>query len=198
MSHVLDRRLLLAALAVGCVGRRSRASGPTFWTVATAAEFLQGHVRRRLRQPATASLTAGPAAHQPADVRAGADLESGRGGRRHALGRHRRRRPRAPPAPGPAPKRRSFDADENNVFASPSSGTRVYAATVARRQGLRDRRRRAGARRSSIPTEKYIWALAVDASGPPLGRRRQSRRHLSRRRRRHRAASSIARRRRTS
>ena len=36
---------------------------------------------------------------------------------------------------------------------------------LARRQGVRDRRARASRRRSSIPRDKYIWALAFDGQG---------------------------------
>ena len=74
----------------------------------------------------------------------------------------------------------------------------MYAATLARRQGLRDRGRRLAGALFFDPDEKYIWALAVDASGRAVGRRRQSRGDLSRRADRHSARSSTSPPRRTS
>ena len=51
----------------------------------------------------------------------------------------------------------------------PSGPTaRLYVGHLAGRQGLRGRRARARPRPSSIPTDKYIWALAFDRKGSLL------------------------------
>ena len=92
-----------------------------------------------------------PAAHQPADVDAGADLEP----------RGRRRTARCGPAPAAMaaccasgrvrPKRRCSTRRETNIFAVATSGTRVYAASSPDGSVYVIEGDGAGARRSSIP-----------------------------------------------
>ena len=172
---------LLPSLRRASVGDRSpppaRPSGPSprrpiFCAARPTACYVSLNGRRHRR----------PAADQSADVGAAAGLEPGRGAGRHALGRHRRRRPRAALAPRAAGgdgvrRRRRTTSSRSRV-----GGHARLRRDVTRRPRLRHRGHRA-AQPFFDPQEKYIWALAVDASGPALGRRRQSGRDLSRRRR---------------
>ena len=89
----------------------------------------------------------------------------------------RPRRARAGSTPAPATTARSsasrtarrtllFDAAELEVHAlAVGPGRPALRGHVARRQGLRGRRARARRRPSSIPRDKYIWALAFDDQG---------------------------------
>ena len=144
------------------LGAARSPSGPTFWTIATSAEFLRG-TSDGVFVSLEGVVTAGPAAREPADLdsraglepRAGADgtLWAGTGGD----GRVLRVRPGQP-------EERRFDADETNIFALAVSGNRMYAATspdgrVYVIEGT------AAARPFFDPEEKYIWALAVDGAG---------------------------------
>jgi hypothetical protein len=155
-------RSLLTLLLPGAIAVPVSASGPVFWTVATAAEFLRGtsdgvYVSTEgVVTPGpllTSRLTSAPA--QVWSLAEGSDgtLWAGTGGD----GRLIRLRP------GQA-EDVAFDADENNIFAIAVSGARVYAATSPDgRIYVLDGA--APARAFFDPEEKYIWALAVDAAG---------------------------------
>ncbi len=140
-----------------------QASGPTFWTIATAAEFLRGHVRRRLRQPrrrrhrGTAARRTGSPRHRR---RSGAWLRR----RRHALGRHRRRRPSHPHTARPNRRdgvRRGGDQRLRDRRRRQPRRTRPPGPTA----GSTSSKATAAAKPFFDPEEKYIWALAVDAAG---------------------------------
>jgi len=138
------------------------ASGPSFWTIATSAEFLKGtsdgvfvSAEGVLRPgPALSNrLTSTPA--QVWSVAEGSDgtLWAGTGGDGKVL----RLRPGQP-------EEVAFDSDEANIFAVAVSGNRTYAASspdgrVYVIEGT------APARPLFDPQEKYIWALAVDGAG---------------------------------
>jgi sugar lactone lactonase YvrE len=162
MSQSRVRRVLLLLLVAGVLSGTARASGPVFWTVASAAEFLRGtsdgvFVSRDgvvTAGPQTVSrLTATPA--QVWSLAEGADgtLWAGTGGDGRVL------RVRSGQAEEVA-----FDSGESNVFALAASGGRVYAATspdgrIYVIEGS------APARPFFDPQEKYIWALAIGADG---------------------------------
>src|SRR5262245_34612792 len=161
MPSIRVRSLLILILAVGAYAT-ARASGPVFWTIATAAEFLKG-TSDGVYVSLDGILTPGPAmtsrlTSAPAQVwslaeSADGTLWAGTGGDGKVL----RLRPGQP-------EQTAFDADENNVFAIAVSGNRVYAATspdgkVYVIDG------NAAARVFFDPEEKYIWALSVDAAG---------------------------------
>jgi hypothetical protein len=159
------RRVLLAVVAAGAVAgalaTSVRASGPAFWTIAVAADFLKG-MSDGVYVSLDGVLTAGPQltsrlTSTPAQVWSLASapdgtLWAGTGGDGKLL----RLRP------GQA-EETAFDSDEPNVFAVAVAGDRVYAATgpdgrVYVVEGGR-------ARPFFDPEEKYIWALAVDGAG---------------------------------
>src|SRR5262245_47323367 len=161
MPSIRVRSLLILILAVGAYAT-ARASGPVFWTIATAAEFLKG-TSDGVYVSLDGILTPGPAmtsrlTSAPAQVwslaeSADGTLWAGTGGDGKVL----RLRPGQP-------EQTAFDADENNVFAIAVSGNRVYAATspdgkVYVIEG------NSPAKPFFDPDEKYIWALAVDATG---------------------------------
>jgi hypothetical protein len=149
---------LPGALALATVS----AAGPTFWTVATARDLLQGKSEGTLIQ-LNGVVTAGPQltnrlTSTPAQIwsllqRTDGSTWAGTGGD----GRIIRLRPGQP-------EETVFDAEEANVFALAESGTRVFAATspdgrVYVIEGT------SPARSFFDPQEKYIWALAVDEGG---------------------------------
>jgi hypothetical protein len=157
LPHLL---LLLAAACAASTGLA--ASGPTFWTVATAADFLKG-TSEGVYVSLSGALTAGPQLQNrltsaPAQVwslarASDGTLWAGTG----ADGRVIRLRTGQP-------EETVFDSPENNIFAIDASGTRVFAASspdgkVYVLEGT------APARVFFDPTEKYIWALEVDGSG---------------------------------
>ncbi len=141
---------------------RLLASGPTFWTVATAADFLEGR-SDGVYVSLSGTVAAGPEltsrlSSTPAQIwslaqAADGTLWAGTGGD----GRLIRVRP------GQS-EETVFDAEENNIFAIAIGGNRVYAASspdgkvyVIDGSGP--------ARVLFDPAEKYIWALAVDGDG---------------------------------
>jgi hypothetical protein len=163
MRH-LNRPLLpvvVLCLFVAVLAARTRASGPAFWTVATAADFLRGQ-SDGVYVSLTGVLTAGPQltsrlSSTPAQVwslASGPDgtLYAGTGGEGKLL----RLRPGQP-------EDTVFDSDEANVFAVAVSGNRVYAATGP--DGRVYVIENGSARPFFDPAEKYIWALAIDGSG---------------------------------
>jgi hypothetical protein len=138
------------------------ASGPAFWTVATAAEFLRGRsegVYVGLDGTLTAAnqLTNRLSSTPPQiwSVAVGADgvIWAGTG----ADGKLLRVRPGQP-------EDTFFDSSETNVFAVAAGGNRVYAATGPDGKVYVSE---AGAapRPFFDPEEKYIWALSVDTNG---------------------------------
>ena len=155
-------RLFACALFVSIAVAVPRASGPSFWTVATAADFLRG-TSDGVFVTLGGSVTAGPVltnrlSSTPAQIwttAQGADgaLWAGTGGD----GRLVRLRP------GQA-EETVFDAPEANIFAVAVAGNRVYAASspdgkVYVVEG------NAPAREFFDPAEKYIWALTTDSQG---------------------------------
>jgi sugar lactone lactonase YvrE len=156
------RSALVVLTVAGAVTAGVLASGPSFWTVATAADFLKGRsdgVYVSLEGVVTAGpaltnrLTATPG--QVWSLAQGTDgtLWAGTGGD----GRLLRIR-------GGQPEQTAFDAEESNLFAVAIAGSRVYAASSPDgRVYLIDGA--AAARPFFDPEEKYIWSLAVDGSG---------------------------------
>jgi hypothetical protein len=149
------------AVLVGLCGAL-RAAGPTFWTIATSAEFLRG-TSDGVFVSLEGVLTAGPQidnrlATAPAQIwslaqAADGTLWAGTGGD----GRIIRVRPGQK-------EETVFDAEETNVFAIAVAGTRTYAATSP--DGRVYVIEGTGAPKPFFdPEEKYIWALAVDATG---------------------------------
>ena len=151
---------LLAIAILGSV--TFGASGPMFWTVATTAEFLKG-TSEGASVSSTGVVSVGPAfanrlrgsAPQIWSVVETPDgtVWAGTGGD----GRLLRFRPGQP-------EETVLDADEANVFAVAAAGSRVYAASspdgrVYVIEGNNE------PRPFFDPTEKYIWALAVDGAG---------------------------------
>ncbi|MCC7008905.1 MAG: hypothetical protein IT184_08820 [Acidobacteria bacterium] len=158
-SRLVFAVLLAAALAPAFV---VQAAGPTFWTVATASEFLKGR-SDGVYVSMAGVITAGPQlvnrlTSTPSQIWALAEgpdgsLWAGTGGDGQVI----RLRPNQPDTT-------VFDSNENNVFALAVAGSRVYAATAP------DGRVYAieadgSARPFFDPEEKYIWALAVDPVG---------------------------------
>ncbi len=152
--------LLIAGLVLA--GGLAAASGPTFWTAATARDFLEGTSDGTYIQ-LNGVLTAGPRltnrlSSTPAQIwsllqQPDGTLWAGTGGD----GRVIRLRP------GQA-EQTVFDSEETNVFALAAAGNRLFAATspdgrVYVIEGD------SPARPFFDPTEKYIWALAVDTGG---------------------------------
>lgn len=151
-----------AAMAAVVVSAPLAASGPTFWTVATAADFLRG-TSDGVFVTLGGVVTAGPpltnrltsTAAQVWSVAQAPDgtLWAGTGGDGKLL----RLRP------GQA-EETVFDAPEANIFAVTTAGTRVYAASAPDgKVYVVDGD--AAARVFFDPEEKYIWALAVDGAG---------------------------------
>lgn len=159
----MSRRLSLSVcLAIALPFAAIEASGPTFWTVATAAEFLRG-TSEGVFVTLAGAVTAGPPLTNrlqttPAQVWSLATatdgtLWAGTGGDGRIL------RLRAG-----LNEETVFDAPEANVFAIAAAGNRVYAGAspdgkVYVIEGT------AAARVFFDPAEKYIWALAVDGQG---------------------------------
>lgn len=155
-------RLVACVLVCLLTIARPEASGPTFWTIATAADFLRGTSDGvfvtlggtiAAGPPVTSRLTSTPA--QIWSLALGADgvIWAGTGGD----GRLIRLRQGQP-------EETVFDAPEANVFAVAVSGNRTYAATAPDGKvyvvdGT------APAREFFDPAEKYIWALAIDGQG---------------------------------
>ena len=151
-----------AATFVVATSLALQASGPTFWTVATATDFLRG-TSDGAYISLNGVLTPGPALTSrltatPPQVWSLIDagdgtLIAGTGGDGKVL------RLRAG-----QPEQTLLDAEEPNVFALAASGTRVYAATAP--DGKVYAIEADGSSRVFFdPTEKYIWALAVDTRG---------------------------------
>lgn len=155
------RSCLALALLAGLTAP-IQASGPTFWTVATAADFVAGRSEGvfvsldgalSAGPPLTSRLSSTPA--QVWSLAAGADgvIWAGTGGD----GRLIRLRPGQP-------EETVFDADEHSIFAIATIGDSVYAASSP--DGRVYRLDAAGVARPFFdPAEKYIWALAADAGG---------------------------------
>ena len=156
------RSLLAAVAAAVLVLADVLASGPSFWTIATAADFLKGR-SEGVYVSLEGVLTAGPAltnrlTSTPGQVWSlaqGSDgtLWAGTGGD----GRVLRLRPGQP-------EQTAFDSEQSNIFAIAVAGTRVYAASspdgrvyVIEGDG--------SSKPFFDPEEKYIWSLAVDGSG---------------------------------
>ena len=153
---------LVIVIGLGVLAARPHASGPTFWTTATATDLLRGTsdgVYVSLSGVVSAGpelsnrLTSTPAQVWSLATAADGTIWAGTGGD----GRVVRSRPGQP-------EQTVFDSNESNVFAIALSGSRVYAATgpdgrvyVIDGDGP--------AKPFFDPDEKYIWALHVDASG---------------------------------
>jgi sugar lactone lactonase YvrE len=153
--------VLTALLLIG-FSTWTAASGPTFWTTATVADFLKG-TSDGAYVNLTGTLTPGPdltsrLTSTPAQVwslalASDGTIWAGTGGD----GRVVRLRQGQP-------EQTIFDAPEPNVFALAISGATTYAATSP--DGRVYAIDAAGnARPFFDPEEKYIWALAVDATG---------------------------------
>jgi hypothetical protein len=153
---------LTAALLTLAATTTLVASGPLFWTIATPTELLKGKsdgVTVGLDGAITAGpqltnrLTTTPAQVWSLATASDGTLWAGTGGD----GRLIRMRPGQR-------EETIFTADEKNIFAIAISGTRVYFATgpdgkVYVIDGT------AAPRVFFDPSEKYIWALAVDGQG---------------------------------
>jgi sugar lactone lactonase YvrE len=149
--------LAIAAAVCGV----ARAAGPTFWTVATSAEFLRG-TSEGVYVSLEGVVTAGPQLENrltttPAQVWSLAQASDGAlwvgtGGD----GRVLRVRPGQK-------EETIYDSEETNVFAIAVDGARTYAATSP--DGRVYVIESGTARPFFDPEEKYIWALAVDGSG---------------------------------
>jgi hypothetical protein len=160
---VTSARALSLVVFSTFLGMSAIASGPTFWTVATAADLLAGKsegVFVSLDGVVTAGprltnrLTSAPA--QIWSVAQGADgtLWAGTGG-----GEGRVLRLRAGQAEDVV-----FEATESNIFAVAVEGSTVYAASSP--DGKVTALAADGSSRTFFdPAEKYIWALATDAEG---------------------------------
>lgn len=155
-------RLCFAAVMLAAVVTTPRAAGPVFWTMATAADFIQGRSEGAvvsldgavLAGPAlTARLTTSPAQVWSLAAAADGTLWAGTGGD----GRLVRIRPGQP-------EETVFDAEEHSIFAVAAAGERVYAASSP--DGRVYRLDAAGKAQPFFdPSEKYIWALTVDTTG---------------------------------
>ncbi|MEO7192136.1 MAG: hypothetical protein ABI051_13880 [Vicinamibacterales bacterium] len=159
----LPRLLLVpAAIFAALSSTILLASGPTFWTVATAADFLKG-TSDGVYVTLSGVITAGPQltnrlTSTPSQIwslaqAADGTLWAGTGGDGRVI------RVRAG-----QPEETVLDTEETNVFALATTGARVYAATspdgkVYVIDGT------ATPRVFFDPEEKYIWALAIDPSG---------------------------------
>lgn len=160
----MSRYLRVAAITLTVWAGASTliASGPVFWTLATSGELLKG-TSNGVFVGIDGAITAGPQTTArmtttPAQVwslAAAPDgtLWAGTGGD----GRLVRLR-------AGQPEETVYTAEEKNIFAIAVSGTRVYFATgpegrVYVVEGT------TAARVFFDPSEKYIWALAVDTAG---------------------------------
>jgi hypothetical protein len=165
-SLVSRRRCALAiaapAFVAGLLFTSLSASGPSFWTMATNAEFLRG-TSEGVFVSSSGALSLAPALANrltatPPQVWSVAEapdgtIWAGTGGD----GRLLRVRP------GQA-EETAFDSAESHIFAVAQAGARVYAASSPDgRVYVIDGS--AAARPFFDPEEKYIWALAVDAGG---------------------------------
>jgi hypothetical protein len=166
MTHFPGRHAAIAvAGALACLALSAvhlAASGPTFWTVGTAADFLKG-TSDGVYVSLTGTLTAGPEltnrlTSTPAQIWSLAlapdgSLWAGTGSDGRVI--HLR---------AGQPEDVVFDSPESNVFALAVSGTTVYAATSP--DGRVYAIDAAGTAKPFFdPDEKYIWALAVDGAG---------------------------------
>ena len=161
MTHIRAGVLLLLAIGTFTSAWVS-ASGPVFWTVATAADFLKGtsdgvYVSLEgVVSPGpqlTSRLSATPAQIWSLAENPDGTIWAGTGGDGRVL--------RIRPGQN---DETVFDAEESNVFAIAIDGARVFAATspdgrVYVLDGANP------ARPFFDPEEKYIWALATDGSG---------------------------------
>lgn len=158
----MTRSVLCVVVFAGLIAAGALAAGPSFWTVATAADFLKGR-SEGVYVSLEGVVTAGPAltnrlTSTPGQVWSlaqGADgtLWAGTGSDGHLL------RLRSG-----QPEQTAFDAGESNLFAVAIAGSRVYTASSPDgRVYVIDGD--AAARPFFDPEEKYIWALAVDGSG---------------------------------
>jgi hypothetical protein len=158
----MPRRLTPVLLALAALALPLAAAGPTFWTVATSADFLAGRSDGVVVSedgvlspgPALASrLTSAPPQVWALAAQPDGTIWAGTGGDGNVL----RIRPGARDEV-------VFDAAESHVFALALSGARVYAATGP--DGRVHAIEADGTNRVFFdPEEKYIWALAVDAQG---------------------------------
>jgi sugar lactone lactonase YvrE len=154
---------LLPVLLFIATSLPSAASGPAFWTVATAADLLKG-TSDGVYVSLSGVVTPGPALTNrltttPAQIWSVARAQdgavwAGTGGD----GRVIRLRP------GQATEETVFDAPEANIFAIAVSGSRTYAASSPEGK-VYVIEGDAPARVFFDPTETYIWALAVDRTG---------------------------------
>ncbi|MCC6988610.1 MAG: SMP-30/gluconolactonase/LRE family protein [Acidobacteria bacterium] len=155
--------LLLPVLLLTIASLPSAASGPAFWTVATAADLLKG-TSDGVYVSLSGVVTPGPALTNrmtttPAQIWSVARAQdgtiwAGTGGD----GRVVRLRP------GQATEETVFDAPEANIFAVAISGSRTYAASSPEGK-VYVIEGDTPARVFFDPTENYIWALAVDRTG---------------------------------
>lgn len=159
----IGRRLAAAVLVTTIGSTLALAAGPSFWTVATTADLLQG-TSDGVYVSLSGVVTPGPAltsrlGSTPAQVWSLARAQDGTlWAGTGSDGRLLRLRP------GETTDQIAFDAPEANIFAVAVSGSRVYAASspegkVYVIEGESE------AREFFDPSETYIWALAVDADG---------------------------------
>jgi sugar lactone lactonase YvrE len=162
MSSTRVCSLLLLPAALSAAAVVVSASGPLFWTVATAADFLRG-TSDGVYVSLEGVVTAGPqvtsrlasAPPQIWSLAEGPDgtLWAGTGGDGRLLRLRQGQN-----------EETAFDADESNIFAIAVAGQRTYAASSPDgRVYVIDGA--APARPFFDPQEKYIWALATDAAG---------------------------------
>jgi hypothetical protein len=153
---------LAVTLSVFAAAAALRASGPTFWTVATASELLRG-TSEGVYVSLSGVVTAGPdltnrLATTPAQIwslvtSSDGAIWAGTGGDGRVI------RVRAGQA-----EETVFDSSENNVFALAASGERIFAATGPDGK-VYVIEPNATARVFFDPEERYVWALAVDPNG---------------------------------
>jgi sugar lactone lactonase YvrE len=154
----------LAAAVLGLVisGATLAASGPTFWTVGTAPDLLDGR-SDGVYVSAAGVLTPGPdltnrLSSSPAQIWSlvqapDGTLWAGTGGDGRVI-----------QVRAGQPERTVFDSPESHVFALAADRTRVFAATSP--DGKVYAIDQNGTTTTFFdPGEKYIWALAVDAQG---------------------------------
>src|SRR5690606_5521341 len=157
----IGRRLAAVVLVATFASTLALAAGPSFWTVATTADLLQG-TSDGVYVSLSGVVTPGPTltsrlGSTPAQVWSLARAQDGTlWAGTGSDGRLLRLRP------GETTDQIAFDAPEANIFAVAVSGSRVYAASspegkVYVIEGESE------AREFFDPSETYIWALAVDA-----------------------------------
>ena len=155
-------RALVMVTVIAAAITSGAASGPTFWTIATAAEFLKG-TSDGVSVSSQGQLSAGPplsnrlkaAPPQVWSIAESADgtIWAGTGGDGRVI------RLRAGQA-----EETVFDSTESNVFAVAVSGSKTFAATSPDgRIYVIDGN--SPAKPFFDPEEKYIWAMTVDATG---------------------------------